>query len=52
MAAPNVEKYVQELFRGSTIQIEVISDLATLEKEYPLFTAVNRCASRNNCLGF
>lgn len=47
MAAPNVEKYVEELFRGSSVRMEVVSDLATLEKEYPLFAAVNRCASRN-----
>lgn len=48
MAAPNVEKYVEELFRGSSVKMEVISDLPTLEKEYPLFAAVNRCASRKN----
>lgn len=46
MAAPNVEKYVEELFRGSSVKMEVISDLPTLEKEYPLFAAVNRCASQ------
>lgn len=45
MAAPNVDKYVEELFRDSSISVEVISDVPTLEKEYPLFAAVNRCAS-------
>ena len=45
--APRVEQYVEELFRGSSIKMEVISDLSTLEKEYPLFAAVNRCASGN-----
>lgn len=47
MAPPRVEQYVEELFRGSSINVEVISELKTLEKEYPLFAAVNRCASGN-----
>ena len=47
MAPPRVEQYVEELFRGSSIKMEVISDLPTLEKEYPLFAAVNRCANGN-----
>jgi len=48
MAAPRVEQYVQELFRNSSITVEVISDLPVLEKEYPLFSAVNRCANGIN----
>lgn len=47
MAPPRVEQYVEELFRGTSIQMEVVSDLKVLEKEYPLFAAVNRCASGN-----
>ena len=45
MAPPRVEEYVRELFDGSSIQVEVISDPSVLEKEYPLFAAVNRCAN-------
>ncbi|XP_029961398.1 putative aminopeptidase W07G4.4 [Salarias fasciatus] len=45
MAAPRVADYVQELFRDSPVTVEVVSDLKTLEKEYPCLAAVNRCAS-------
>jgi len=45
MSAPRVEEYVRELFLGSAVNVEVISDAATIEKEYPLFAAVDRCAS-------
>ena len=45
MAAPRVEEYVRELFQGSSISVEVVSDIKTIEKEYPLFAAVNRCAN-------
>uniref|UniRef100_A0A8C6TCH5 Zgc:152830 n=1 Tax=Neogobius melanostomus TaxID=47308 RepID=A0A8C6TCH5_9GOBI len=45
MAAPRVADYVQELFKDSPVQVEVISDVKTLEKEYPCLAAVNRCAN-------
>ena len=46
MAPPQVEKYILDLFKGSSsIKVKVVSDLAIIEKEYPLFAAVNRCAS-------
>jgi leucyl aminopeptidase len=47
MSPPQVEKYILDLFKSSSssIKVEVISDLNTIEKEYPLFAAVNRCAS-------
>ncbi|XP_032455511.1 putative aminopeptidase W07G4.4 isoform X4 [Nasonia vitripennis] len=45
MAPPRVEEYVRELFANTRINVQVISDLPTLEKEYPLFAAVNRGAS-------
>uniref|UniRef100_A0A8P4GGG3 Zgc:152830 n=1 Tax=Dicentrarchus labrax TaxID=13489 RepID=A0A8P4GGG3_DICLA len=45
MAAPRVADYVQELFRDSPVQVEVVSDLKVLEKEYPCLAAVNRCAN-------
>ncbi|XP_077983786.1 putative aminopeptidase W07G4.4 [Glandiceps talaboti] len=46
MAAPKVEEYVTELFKdpASGVTVNVISDEAVLEKEYPLHAAVNRCA--------
>jgi len=45
MAPPRVEEYVQELFKGSSVHVQVISEVAALEKDYPLFSAVNRCAN-------
>lgn len=47
MAAPRVAEYVQELFKDSPVQVEVVSDVKVLEKEYPCLAAVNRCA---NCV--
>ncbi|KAM9743258.1 putative aminopeptidase W07G4.4 [Menidia menidia] len=47
MAAPRVAEYVQEMFKNSPVRVEVVSDLKTLEKEYPCLAAVNRCA---NCV--
>ncbi|KAJ0068084.1 hypothetical protein NL108_015561 [Boleophthalmus pectinirostris] len=47
MAAPRVAQYVQELFKDSPVQVEVVSDVNILEKEYPCLAAVNRCA---NCV--
>ncbi|KAM9858501.1 putative aminopeptidase W07G4.4 [Aulostomus maculatus] len=45
MAAPRVADYVLELFKDSCVQVEVVSDLNSLEKDYPCLAAVNRCAS-------
>ncbi|XP_012287686.1 putative aminopeptidase W07G4.4 isoform X2 [Orussus abietinus] len=45
MAAPRVEEYLAELFLGSNVTMQVISDEATLLQEYPLFSCVNRAAS-------
>ncbi|XP_070540426.1 putative aminopeptidase W07G4.4 [Ptychodera flava] len=46
MAAQNVATFVSDLFndQNSGVSVKVISDEATLEKEYPLHAAVNRCA--------
>lgn len=44
MAPPRVEEYVKNVFANSMIKMEVISDLDTITKEYPLFEAVNRAA--------
>ncbi|XP_051169638.1 putative aminopeptidase W07G4.4 [Leptopilina boulardi] len=45
MAAPRVEEYISELFAGTNISVQVISDQDTLLQEYPLFASVNRAAS-------
>lgn len=45
MAPLRVEEYLAELFCGSNITIQVISDQDTLLQEYPLFACVNRAAS-------
>uniref|UniRef100_A0A3B4WPK2 Zgc:152830 n=1 Tax=Seriola lalandi dorsalis TaxID=1841481 RepID=A0A3B4WPK2_SERLL len=45
MAAPRAADYVQALFKDSPVQVEVVSNLKTLEKEYPCLAAVNRCAN-------
>lgn len=46
MAPPRVECYVRGLFpSGSNVTVEVISNSADFEKDYPLFAAVNRAAN-------
>ena len=45
MAPPRVEDYVLEVFaESSCVTVEVVSDDQQLCKDYPLFSAVNRCA--------
>lgn len=44
MAPPNVAKYVEEAFKSGVIKVEVISDQDKIEREFPLFGAVNRAA--------
>ncbi|CAN7990629.1 unnamed protein product [Ixodes hexagonus] len=44
MSPPEVAKYVQQVFEGSPVQVQVLSDEKLLEQEYPLLTAVNRAA--------
>uniref|UniRef100_K1QUZ1 Putative aminopeptidase W07G4.4 n=1 Tax=Magallana gigas TaxID=29159 RepID=K1QUZ1_MAGGI len=46
MAAPNVVKYVEEVFKGTCIKVSVNSDQEQLNKDYPLYGAVNRAASQ------
>lgn len=48
MAPIKVEEYVRDAFANTPIKIEVISDLKTLEKDFPLFAAVNRAANGNH----
>ena len=47
MAPPLVERYVRRLFSGdgTSVAVECVSDAAALRSQYPLFSAVNRCAS-------
>lgn len=45
MTPSRVEDYVAELFHGSSVNVQVISDEETLLQEYPLFATVNRAAS-------
>lgn len=45
MAPIRVEEYVAELFCGSHVTMQVVSDQDTLLQEYPLFACVNRAAS-------
>lgn len=45
MAPPKVEEYVRSLFKGSSIKLEVVSDIQQITREFPLFEAVNRAAS-------
>lgn len=44
MAAPRVAEYVESIFKDTCVKVTVISDIAVLEKEYPLLAAVNRAA--------
>jgi len=44
MAAPNVAKYVDALFKNTDISVRIESDIPSLKKEYPLLAAVSRCA--------
>uniref|UniRef100_A0A7E4USG4 CYTOSOL_AP domain-containing protein n=1 Tax=Panagrellus redivivus TaxID=6233 RepID=A0A7E4USG4_PANRE len=45
MAPTRVAEYVEALFEGSNIKVDVESDVATIAKEYPLLAAVNRAAN-------
>ncbi|XP_066964452.1 putative aminopeptidase W07G4.4 isoform X1 [Macrobrachium rosenbergii] len=44
MAPPKVEEYIRATFQGSKVKVDVVSDDGKLCKDYPLFSAVNRCA--------
>lgn len=50
MAPLKVEEYISEVFKNTDIKIQVISDLALLKQEYPLFVAVDRAARSEFCL--
>lgn len=42
MAPPRCADYVEQAFASTSIKVEVISDFDKIEKEFPLFGAVNR----------
>jgi len=46
MAPPRVAEYVQDLFQQTSDKVNVVKDLKQIEKDFPLFAAVNRAASR------
>jgi len=35
MSAPNVAEYITQLFKGSPIKVEIISDAKKIEKDFP-----------------
>ncbi|KAK3706766.1 hypothetical protein QZH41_004505 [Actinostola sp. cb2023] len=43
MAAPNVAKYVSQVFHGTAVKVS-ITHVDSIEKDYPLMAAVNRAA--------
>ncbi|XP_005102298.1 putative aminopeptidase W07G4.4 [Aplysia californica] len=45
MAAPRVEEYLRQIFKDSCVEMDVISDVTTLNKDFPLLGAVNRAAN-------
>jgi len=45
MAPPRVAEYVEEMFKGTGIKVDVVKGQETLTKEYPCFAAVDRAAS-------
>lgn len=52
MAAPRVAEYVQQVFKNSPVNVEVLADDGRILKEYPLLAAVNRATkgvSRHHC---
>ncbi|KAI9580464.1 putative aminopeptidase W07G4.4 isoform X1 [Glossina fuscipes] len=44
MAPPRIEEYVTKIFKN--LKVNVISNVDTITKEYPLFAAVNRAANQ------
>lgn len=46
MSPPNVEQYIRRLFHNNAaIRLRVVADVAALQRDYPLFAAVNRAAA-------
>jgi len=45
MAPPKIEQYVRDVFGNTDLKLEIVSDRAVIEREYPLFAAVDRAAN-------
>merc|ERR1719188_225093 len=45
MAAPRVAEYVREMFKGTSVKVEVMEGQSNFEKNYPCLAAVNRAAN-------
>ena len=45
MAAPRVADYVREMFKGTSVKVDVMEGQANFEKNYPCLAAVNRAAN-------
>lgn len=48
MSAPNAAEYIQQVFKNTGIQVNVISDRKVIEKEYPCLGAVNRGSNESH----
>ncbi|CAH0555793.1 unnamed protein product [Brassicogethes aeneus] len=46
MSPPNVEAYLTSVFKDTCVSMNVVKDLNEIEKDYPLFEAVNRAAKQ------
>lgn len=44
MAPPRFAEYCQDTFDGTAVQVHVVSDMATIENDYPLMWAVARAS--------
>ncbi|MFY8274117.1 M17 family metallopeptidase [Pseudoalteromonas sp. SSDWG2] len=44
MAPPRFADYCVDLFKGSSVSVEVISDIDTIDKDYPLLSTVARAS--------
>ena len=45
MAAPRGAEDVREMFKGTSVKVEVMEGQANFEKNYPCLAAVNRAAN-------
>merc|ERR1719188_2774491 len=45
MAAPRVAEYVKEMFKGTSVKVDIMEGQSNFEKNYPCLAAVNRAAN-------
>jgi leucyl aminopeptidase len=48
MSNLNCAKYIEQAFAGTSVAVEVETDVQKLEKEYPLLHAVARASLKGN----